>query len=122
MFRIFMRTSSFQQFAGRDNFDGSWRDEVAPDPIMMTNDAYGIEVRAVVQGVAVGYRHHIVMICDRRSNRGIDAEISCPTGYKNSVWVDFGQAYPQLGPDKRIVQSRWHDNVGAFPDEFGKKL
>src|SRR5436190_1270937 len=55
--RIFMRTPLLQQFAGLDDFDGALRDEVAPNPIMMTNDAGGVEMRAIAQGVGVGYGH-----------------------------------------------------------------
>src|SRR5262249_53730636 len=67
--KSFMKPSLFQQFVCLDHFDGSLRNEVAPAPIVMTDDARGIEVRAIAQVVTVGHRHDIEMMRDRRSNR-----------------------------------------------------
>src|SRR5262245_60148286 len=120
--RIFIRTSLFQQFAGLDDFDGALREEVAPDPIVMTNDAGGVEVRAIAQSVAVRDGYDVVMMCDHRSNCGVDAKISRPAGYKNPVRMDFGQARLQVGPGKRVIQCRWESNVFRLLVELRNKL
>src|SRR5260370_17775527 len=64
--RIFMQRPSQQQFAGVGNLDGPLGDKVAPHPMVMANDADGIEVGAVAQRMAVGNPDNIVMIRDRR--------------------------------------------------------
>src|SRR5258708_28468444 len=94
---------SKQQFARAGELDGPLSDEVTPDPIVMANDADGIEVRAIAQGVAICDHHDVVMICDRRPHGCIDAEIGCPSFDQKAIWRDLFQSCLQVGPGERIV-------------------
>jgi hypothetical protein len=89
MLKVCGRRSSFnvqkvmwpisEQFVGVGELDRPLRDQIAPNPVVMTNDADGIEVRAVAQGMAVGNHDNVVMVCDRRSHGRIDAQIGRPS-------------------------------------------
>ena len=51
-----------QQFVRAGKLDGLPGDQLAPDPMMMPNNAGGVEVRAVVQRMAIGDHHDVVMM------------------------------------------------------------
>jgi len=53
---------SEQEFVRTREPDRSLRDQMTPDPVVVTNDARGVEVGPVVQGVRVRYHDDIVMI------------------------------------------------------------
>src|ERR1700736_2972507 len=71
---------------------------MAPDPVVMANDADGIEMRAIAQGVS---------ICDR---------------HQDALWPDLLQARLKVRSGKGIVQRRRDDHVGGFPDKLWEKL
>ena len=70
---------------------------------MMTNDADCIEVRAIAQRMTIGDHDDVVMICDRRSDRGINAEIGCPSGNQDPIRRDLIEARLQVRSGERIV-------------------
>ena len=80
---------SRQQFVRTSEPNGPRRDEIAPDPVMMTNDADGIEVRAVAHRMAVGNDNDVVMMRDRGSDGRIDAKIGCPSGDQDPIRRDL---------------------------------
>src|SRR6185295_9688743 len=54
--------ASHQEFVRMREPDRSLRDQIAPDPVVVTNDARGVEVRPIIQGVGVHYHDDIVMV------------------------------------------------------------
>ena len=112
---------SRQQFVRTSEPDGPLRDEIAPDPVMMTNDADGIEVWAVAHRVAVGNDNDVVMMRDRGSDGRINAEIGCPSGDQDPIWRDLLQARLQVRSGERIVQVLPDNNIIGISQQFGKK-
>ena len=53
---------SEQEFIRAREPDRSLRDQMAPDPVVVTNDARAFEVGPVVQGMPVRHHHDVVMI------------------------------------------------------------
>jgi hypothetical protein len=78
-----------KQFVRPGECDRSLRDQVAPNPVMVANDTDGIEVRAVAQGVAVSDHDNVVVVFNRGSDGGINAEISCPSGNQEPIRRDL---------------------------------
>jgi hypothetical protein len=112
---------SKQQFARTCECDGPLRDQIVPNPVVMANHADGIEVGTVAQGMAVGHHDHVVMVFDRGSDGGIDAEIRCPSGNQQPIRHDFFQPRRQVRPRERIVQILLDDDIGRISKQFGKK-
>jgi len=112
---------SKQQFVRTSERDGPLRDKMAPDPVMMTNDADGVEVRAVAHRMAVGNDNNVVMICDRGSDSRINAEISCPSGDQDPIRRDLLQARLQVRPAERIIQILADNNISGISSQIGKK-
>ena len=92
---------SKQQFVRSGERDGALRDKTAPDPVMMTDDADGVEVRAVAHRMAVGNDNDVVMVCDRGSDGRINTEIGCPSGNQDPIRRDLLQARLQVRPAER---------------------
>src|SRR6478609_8198771 len=65
---------SNQQFVGLREPDGSLADQIAPDPMMVADDAGRVEVRAVAQRVGVGHHHDLVMVRHGGADGRIDAK------------------------------------------------
>ena len=61
------------------------RDEVAPDPVVMPDDARSIEMRPIAQCVSVADRSHVVTVRDRRPHGRVDAKISGPSGNEHTI-------------------------------------
>ena len=112
---------SKQQFVRTSERDGPLRDKMAPDPVMMTNDADGVEVRAVAHRMAVGNDNNVVMICDRGSDSRINAEISCPSGDQDPIRRNLLQARLQVRPAERIIQILADNNISGISSQIGKK-
>ena len=112
---------SKQQFVRSSERDGPLRDKIAPDPVMMTNDADGVEVRAVAHRMAVGNDNNVVMICDRGSDSRINAEISCPSGDQDPIRRDLLEARLQVRPAERIVEGLLNNNISGISSQIGKK-
>ncbi len=112
---------SRQQFVRTSELDGPLRDEIAPDPVMMTHDADGIEVRAVAHRMAVGNDNDVVMVCDRGSDGRINAEIGCPSGDQDPIRRDLLQARLQVRPGERIIQVLPDNDITGISQQFGKK-
>ena len=112
---------SKQQFVRSGERDGALRDKTAPDPVMMTDDADGVEVRAVAHRMAVGNDNDVVMVCDRGSDSRINAEISCPSGDQDPIRRDLLQARLQVRPAERIVEGLLNNNISGISSQIGKK-
>ena len=112
---------SKQQFVRSGERDGALRDKMAPDPVMMTNDADGVEVRAVAHRMAVGNDNDVVMVCDRGSDGRINAEIGCPSGDQDPIRRDLLQARLQVRPAERIVEGLLNNNISGISSQIGKK-
>jgi hypothetical protein len=56
---------SKQQFVCTGERDGASSDKVAPNPVMVTNDADGVEVGAVIQRMAISNHDDVMMVCHR---------------------------------------------------------
>jgi hypothetical protein len=78
---------------------------------MVANDTDGIEVRAVAQGVAVSDHDNVVVVFNRGSDGGINAEISCPSGNQEPIRRDLFQARLQFRCGERIVQAVCTENL-----------
>jgi hypothetical protein len=101
--------------------DGPLRDKIAPDPVMMTNDADGIEVGAVAHRMAVGNDNDVVMVGDGGSDGRIYAEISCPSGDQHPIRRDLLQARLQVRPGEWIIQVLPDNDITGISQQFGKK-
>jgi hypothetical protein len=112
---------SKQQFVRTREPDGPLRDKIAPDPVMMTNDADGIEVGAIAHGMAVGNDNDVVMVGDRGSDGRIHAEIGCPSGDQDPIRRDLLQARLQVRPGEWIIQILPHNDITGISPQFGKK-
>jgi hypothetical protein len=121
----FTRSSSIaqskQQFVRACEPDGPLRDKIAPDPMVMPNDADGIEVGAVAHRMAVGNDNDVVMVGDRGSDGRIYAEISCQSGDQDPIRRDLLQARLQVRPGEWIIQIFADNNVTGISQQFGKK-
>ena len=121
----FTRSSSIaqskQQFVRACEPDGPLRDKIAPDPMVMPNDADGIEVGAVAHRMAVGNDNDVVMVGDRGSDGRIYAEISCPSGDQDPIRRDLLQARLQVRPAERIVEGLLNNNISGISSQIGKK-
>jgi hypothetical protein len=112
---------SKQQFVRSGELDGPLRDKIAPDPVMMTNDADGIEMGAVAHRMAVGNDNDVVMVCDRGSDGRIDAEISRPSGNQDPIRRDLLEARLQVRSAERIVEGFLNNNISGISKQIGKK-
>ena len=112
---------SRQQFVRTSELDGPLRDEIAPDPVMMTHDADGIEVGAVAHRMAVGNDNDVVMVCDRGSDGRVHAEIGCPSGDQDPIRRDLIQARLQLRPGEWIIQVLPDNDITGISQQVGKK-
>ena len=115
-----MRKSK-QQFVRACEPDGPLRDKIAPDPVVMTNDADGIEVGAIAHRMAVGNDNDVVMMCDRGSDGRIYAEIGCPSGDQDPIRRDLLQARLQVRPGEWIIQILPDNDISGLSPQFGKK-
>ena len=89
-----------QQLGGGREPDGVWADEIAPDPMVMAPDADSVEVRAVAQSMGIGHHDDVVVVRDRRTHGGIDAQIGGPAGHQHAIRRDPAEARLQLGAAK----------------------
>ena len=89
--------------------------------MVMANDADGVEVRAVAQGVAVSDHDNVVVVFNRGSDGGINAEISCPSGNQEPIRRDLFQARLQFRCGERIVQALPDNDIGGISNQLGKK-
>jgi hypothetical protein len=112
---------SKQQFVRTREPDGPLRDKIAPDPVMMTNDADGIEVGAVAHRMAVGNDNDVVMVGDRGSDGRVNAEIGCPSGDQDPIRRDLLQARLQVRPSEWIIQVLPDNNISGISQQVGKK-
>jgi hypothetical protein len=112
---------SKQQFVRACEPDGPLRDKIAPDPMVMTNDADGIEVGAIAHRMAVGNDNDVVMVGDRGSDGRINAEIGCPSGDQDPIRRDLLQARLQVGAGEWIIQVLPDNDITGISPQFGKK-
>jgi hypothetical protein len=112
---------SKQQSVRTSERDGPLGDKIVPDPVMMMDDADGIEMGAVAHRMAVGNDNDVVMVCDRGSDGRIDAEISCPSGDQDPIRRDLLQARLQVRPAERIVEGLLNNNISGISSQIGKK-
>ena len=112
---------SKQQFVRTSERDGPLRDKIAPDPMVMTDDADGIEVGAIAHRMAVGNDDDVVMVCDRGSDSRINAEIGCPSGDQEPIRRDLLQARLQVRPGEWIIQVLADNDITGISQQFGKK-
>ena len=112
---------SRQQFVRACEPDGPLRDKIAPDPVMMTHDADGIEVGAVAHRMAVGNDNDVVMVGDRGSDGRVNAEIGCPSGDQDPIRRDLLQARLQVRPGEWIIQVLPDNDITGISQQFGKK-
>jgi hypothetical protein len=112
---------SKQQFVRTREPDGPLRDKIAPDPMVMTNDADGIEVGAIAHRMAVGNHNDVVMVGDRGSDGRVNAEIGCPSGDQDPIRRDLLQARLQVRPGEWIIQILPVNDITGLSQQFGKK-
>ena len=112
---------SKQQFVRTSERDGPLRDKIAPDPMVMTNDADGIEVGAIAYRMAVGNDNDVVMVCDRGSDGCINAEIGCPSGDQEPIRRDLLEARLQVRLGEWIIQILADNNISGIAQQVGKK-
>jgi hypothetical protein len=112
---------SKQQFVRSSEPDGALRDKIAPDPMVMTNDADGIEVGAIAHRMAVGNDNDVMMVCDRGSDGRINAEIGCPSGDQDPIRRDLLQARLQVRLGEWIIQILPDHNISRISQQVGKK-
>src|SRR6478735_10979483 len=86
--RIVSSRRSDQQFVGRRQPDRLLADQVAPDPVMVTDKAARVEVWAVAQRVGVGHHHDLVMVRHGGANGRIDAKVSRPARHQHPIGCD----------------------------------
>jgi hypothetical protein len=112
---------SRQQFVRTGEPDGPLRDKIAPDPVMMADDADGVEVGAVAHRMAVGNDNNVVMVGDRGSDGRVNAEIGCPSGDQDPIRRDLLQARLQVRPGEWIIQILPDNDITGLSQQFGKK-
>ena len=93
-----------QQFIRAGEPDRSPGNELAPDPVVVTDDARSVEVWTVVQGMGIGDHDDIVMVRNGRSNRRVNAEIGRPPRNEDPIGRNLLQAGREVGPGKGIVE------------------
>jgi hypothetical protein len=113
---------SKQQSVRTSERDGPLGDKIVPDPVMMMDDADGIEMGAVAHRMAVGNDNDVVMVCDRGADGRIDAKVSCPPGDQDPIRRDLLQARLQVRPAERIIQVLPDNNISGISSQIGKKL
>ena len=80
------------------------RDQIAPNPVVVTDAADRIEVGAVTQRVSIGNHDDMVMVGNRRSDGRIHAEVGGPSGNQDPIRRDLVEARLQVRAGERIVQ------------------
>ena len=93
-------SSLMQQFIRAREPDRSPGNELAPDPVVVTDDARRVEVGTVVQGMGIGDHDDIVVVRNGRSNRCINAEIGCPSRNEDPIGRNLLQRAARPVPAK----------------------
>ena len=111
-----------QQLACARDSDRPIGDQVAPHPVVVTDDCPSIEMRPVAERVTVSHSNDIVPVRDRRSHRSVDAEIGCPSRDQEPIRSNLLQRRFQFGSGEWIVQRLPSDQVGLVALQFGQEF
>ena len=90
------------------------RDQIAPDPFVVLDDAFCAQMGTVRHSVAVGSHHDFEAQRGRRANRRIHTAIGSPAHHENPLGAEFVEIRLELSLEERVVELLCDDAVAGL--------